>query len=111
MRVVVGMTLMVLWELMRPATAASPPVAIASNGTRIHMPEIAGLSCEEMRATLKRIDQSNYRGVEPLPPGHPDWRIFEYEDRIAASYYFNCILPDHRLDDPAPSFSHGFRTE
>jgi hypothetical protein len=62
-----------------------------------------------MAEVLRLIDQSGYRGPEPLPPQHPDYRIFEYEHRLSAAYYYSCILAGHLLEDPAPAFVQGFQ--
>ena len=90
------------------AEGASPPRALASNGAIVPMPEIVGLGCGDMAETLGLIDQSRYRGPGPVPPGHPDREIFEYEHRLAAAYYHACILSGSRLEDPGPAFSRGF---
>lgn len=84
--------------------------ALSANGAVVAMPEIAGLSCRGMAETLRLIDESGYRGPVPLPQGHPDRPIFEYEDRLAATYYRDCIMAGHRLESPAPAFARGFET-
>lgn len=95
-------------EAAGTAATASVPRALASNGAIVAMPEIAGLSCSDMAEVLGLIDQSRYRGPEPVPEWHPDRKIFEYEDRLSAAYYRTCILSGHRLEDPGPAFSQGF---
>lgn len=93
----------------RHAAQQNPvPRALASNGAVVPMPEIAGLDCPGMARALERIDRSRYRGPRPVPEGHPDRDIFEYEDRLAAAYYRECILAAHGLQDPSPAFSQGF---
>lgn len=105
-----------------PAAAADPgapggvrggldaaPRALASNGAIVLMPDIAGLGCAEMAEVLRLIDESRYRQARPLPHGHPDRPIFDYEHRLAGAYYFSCIMGAYRLDDPAPAFAHGFQ--
>ena len=84
------------------------PRALASNGAIVVMPEIDGLSCAGMAEALEAIDQSRYRGPQPVPQGHPDSEIFAYEHRLAAAYYRRCIMAGHGLEDPAPAFSRGF---
>lgn len=84
------------------------PRALASNGAIVPMPEIAGLDCPGMALALERIDRSRYRGPQPLPEDHPDRQIFEYEDRLSAAYYRDCILAAHGLENPTPAFSQGF---
>ncbi len=95
-------------EEQREGEPASPPRALASNGAIIAMPEIAGLDCSGMAEILGLMDRSRYRGPEPVPQGHPDREIFEYEHRLAAAHYHACIMSGHRLDDPGPAFSRGF---
>jgi hypothetical protein len=87
------------------------PRAQASNGVVVVMPEIALLDCEGMQAVLRRIDQSNYRGPETIPEGHPDWPIFEYEDRLTGQHYFSCTLGENQLEDPGAAFSFGFESQ
>ena len=90
---------------------ADVPRMTASNGAVILMPEIASLDCDGMNEALRRIDLSKYRGPEPLPEGHPDRPIFDYEDRLAGRYYFACTLDRHRLEDPSSAFSFGFESQ
>ncbi len=87
---------------------SAAPRALTSNGAVVVMPEIAGLDCAGMSHVLRRIDLSNYRGSDPLPEGHPDWPVFEYEDRLTGQYYYSCTLGENRLEDPAAAFSYGF---
>jgi hypothetical protein len=87
---------------------SSPRRALASNGAIIAMPELSGLDCSGMAEVLGLIDQSRYRGPEPVPEDHPDREIFEYEHRLAAAHYHACIMSGSRLDDPGPAFSQGF---
>lgn len=98
-------------ETGHAAPAAGPvPRALASNGAIVAMPPVESLGCREMGEALRLLDQSRYRGPAPVPERHPDRPIFEYEHRLAAAYYFGCILSGHELDDPASAFSHGFET-
>lgn len=87
------------------------PRAQASNGAVVVMPEIAHLDCAGMATVMRRIDQSNYRGPEAIPEGHPDWPIFEYEDRLTGQYYFSCTLGENQLEDPGAAFSFGFEPQ
>jgi hypothetical protein len=96
------------------AQAADPsdaPRALASNGAVVVMPEIAGLDCDGMSQVLRRIDLSNYRGLDPVPEEHPDWPIFEYEDRLTGQFYFSCTLGGNQLEDPGAAFSFGFESQ
>ena len=90
---------------------SNAPRALASNGAIVVMPEIAGLDCAGMSDVLRRIDLSNYRGPIPIPEGHPDWPIFEYEDRLTEQYYITCTLGEHQLEDPGTAFSFGFESQ
>jgi hypothetical protein len=88
----------------------SVPRALASNGAIVAMPPVERLSCRGMGEVLDRIDESRYRGPAPVPEGHPDREIFDYEHRLAAAYYRACINTGHVLDDPAAAFGRGFGT-
>ena len=81
---------------------------MASNGAVVTMPEITGLSCSEMSEVLSQLDLSNYRDAEPLPRDHPDWAIFDYEDRLTRRHYYDCMLGASQLEDPGKAFSFGF---
>lgn len=87
------------------------PRAQASNGVFVPMPDIATLDCPGMAEALRRIDLSKYRGPEALSPGDHDWPIFEYEDRLAHSYYSDCMLRGNSLGNPSAAFSFGFQTQ
>ena len=91
-----------------PADLTAVPRALASNGAIVAMPPVEGLSCRGMGQVLDLIDQTRYRGPAPVPLGHPDREIFEYEHRLAAAYYRGCINAGHMLDDPATAFGRGF---
>jgi hypothetical protein len=97
----------------RSQTAVTPyiPRAMAANGAVVMMPDIAGLDCAGMSQVLRRIDFSKYRGPGPLPAGHPDWLIFEYEDVLAQQYYRSCTMVENQLEDPGPAFSFGFESQ
>jgi hypothetical protein len=87
------------------------PHILASNGVAVPTPDIAALDCDGMAEALRRIDQSKYREQEALSPDHPDWPIFDYENRLARSYYADCLLLKHAFDDPGEAFSFGFAPE
>ncbi len=90
---------------------SNAPRALASNGVVVVMPKIAELDCAGMSQVLRRIDLSNYRGPDPVSEGHPDWPIFEYEDRLSGQIYFSCTLGENRLEDPGTAFSFGFESQ
>lgn len=77
-------------------------------GAVLDLPPLSGQSCGEIRRLLRRIDRSNYRGRALLGPGHADYRVFLYEDALAATLYFDCTLRETRLADPQAVFSAGF---
>ena len=91
--------------------APTAPRALASNGAVVVMPDIAGLDCAGMSQVLRRIDLSNYRGLDPVAEGHPDRPIFDYEDRLTGQYYYSCTLGEHKLEDPGTAFSYGFESK
>ena len=90
--------------------APTAPRALASNGAVVVMPDIAGLDCAGMSQVLRRIDLSNYRGLDPVPEGHPDRPIFDYEDRLTGQFYYTCTLGVQKLADPSAAFSYGFES-
>lgn len=98
---------------VRSQTVVTPyiPRAMASNGAVVMMPEIAGMDCPEIEHVLRRIDLSKYRSPGPIPVGHPDWPIFEYEDELAVRYYRSCIMAANPLEDPGSAFSLGFESQ
>ncbi len=87
---------------------STAPRVLASNGAVVVMPDLAGLDCTAMGQVLRRIDMSNYRGLDPVPEGHPDRPIFDYEDRLTGQFYYICTLGVHKLADPGAAFSYGF---
>jgi len=87
---------------------STTPRAVASNGAVVIMPELEELDCDGMSDVLRRIDLSNYRGPEPVPEEHPDWQIFDYEDKLTTKFYYTCTLGERQLDDPGSAFSFGF---
>ena len=89
---------------------SAAPRALASNGAVVVMPDLAGLDCDGMGQVLRRIDQSNYRGLDPVPEGHPDRPIFDYEDRLTGQFYYTCTLGVQKLADPSAAFSYGFES-
>ena len=90
---------------------SNAPRVLASNGAIVVMPEIAGLDCAGMGQVLRRIDLSNYRGLDPVPEGHPDRPIFDYEDQLTVRIYYSCTLGENQLDDPGSAFSYGFESK
>lgn len=92
----------------RAAETDPAPRLLASNGVAVPTPDIAELDCAGKAEALRRIDQSNYRGPEPVPADHPDRAIFDYENRLAQRYYTDCLLRAHALDDPGAAFTFGF---
>ncbi|MDH3665688.1 MAG: hypothetical protein OEN23_02030 [Paracoccaceae bacterium] len=84
------------------------PHMVASNGAIIAMPALDDLTCPQMTFVLHRIDLSGYRGPDPLPKGHADYRIFDYEDRLTRRHYYACMMNAQKLEDPSEAFSFGF---
>jgi hypothetical protein len=87
---------------------STAPRVLASNGAVVVMPDLAGLDCAGMSQVLRRIDMSNYRGLDPVPEGHPDRPIFNYEDRLTKQYYHACTSGENKLENPSTAFSYGF---
>lgn len=100
-------------ELQEPVAAPAmvpppTPQMRAQNGVIVPLPEIENLDCASMRSVLGVLDRSNYRGVAPLPPDHPDRPIFDYENQLAAEAYDRCLTEGAVLRDSSEAFQHGF---
>jgi len=83
-------------------------VIVLSAGDVVNTPEIEPMSCAERRSVLARIDATNYRGLAPLPVGHPDFALFAYEDELAAAIFRDCTLLETRAADTDDLFRFGF---
>lgn len=88
-----------------------PQSHVIASGVTVEMPALGGLSCEEMRAVLARIDMSDYRGRGLLGEDHPDYPVFVYEDQLASALYFDCTLRATRVARDMAVFSGGFGRE
>lgn len=82
----------------------------ASNGIVVPTPDIEELDCAAMQATLDALDGSNYRDAAPVPEGHPDREIYEYENDLSVVNYQDCIVEETVLQDAAEAFDHGFES-
>lgn len=80
----------------------------ASNGAVVPAPAIDSLDCSGMEDTLTTLDRSEYRSAAPLPEGHPDREIFDYENELARETYDRCIAPETQLQDAGDVFQRGF---
>lgn len=81
----------------------------ASNGAILPAPEVERLTCADRSILLMEYTVSGYRGTEPLQRGHPDWPIYEYENRLAEVYYTQCQAGASQFQSLKPAFSSGFR--
>jgi hypothetical protein len=88
--------------------APTPVVMIAENGARVPTPEIDTLTCDEMNRTLMNISATGYRGVEVVSEEHPDYQIFDYENRLATAHYEDCQVGVVDFTAPRSVFSQGF---
>ncbi len=75
---------------------AAPRTHVTASGVEIELPDLEGLTCLEMRAVLRKLDLSGYRGRGLLGEGHPDYPLFAYEDRLASQLYIDCVLRESR---------------
>ena len=80
----------------------------ASNGAVLPAPDIASLTCAEQEALMQAYTGSAYRGVAQPAEDHPDRAIFDYESRLAESFYSRCLPGATDFDAPEPAFSKGF---
>lgn len=80
----------------------------AQNGVVLPAPAIEGLDCPAIEDTLTTLDSSNYRSAAPVPEGHPDRPIYDYENALSEQNYLRCIQEQSALQDPGEAFRHGF---
>lgn len=80
----------------------------AQNGVVVPAPAIEGLDCPAIEDTLTTLDSSNYRSAAPVPEGHPDRAIYDYENLLSEQNYVRCIQEQSALQDPGEVFQHGF---
>ncbi len=102
----VAVGLLILSTLGLPAAAAE--LFTASNGAEVLAPEIDTLACDEMNAALMAISASEYRGTMPLSSDHPDYPIYDYENRLAIEHYEDCQAGSADYSSPVGIFSSDF---
>jgi hypothetical protein len=97
----------VLAMLTMGAEAATPEMR-AQNGAVLPMPRIEAMGCMSMEKLLIRYSDSQYRGADPVPPDHPDYPIFDYENRLATEYFERCQRQRDTHSSPTEIFREGF---
>lgn len=90
------------------ARVPEPRSHVLTSGHVVELPPPGSLTCAEMRAVLARLDRSGYRGRGILPETHPDYPVFDYEDRLAAALYLRCTLAESRAASDTGAFPRGF---
>lgn len=80
----------------------------AQNGVVLPTPKIATIGCLAMFRLMKRFSDSDYRGLGPLPPGDPDYDLFDYENRLAIAFYERCRKRRDAATPPSEVFRQGF---
>ncbi len=96
-----GLVGVALAAALAPGALADPLTGqqfTTATGHQLDLPPIDDLDCAEMRALLKRIDNTNYRGLSPQPGSAADMPLFKYENALAAAHYRACA----RQPDGAP---------
>lgn len=96
---------------VRPAEPPGEAVHVLRSGETVSLPEIAGLDCSEMAEVLAALDRTDYRGRAILPPEHPDYPVFVYEDRLASEIYLRCMVRPREAPVPENVFSGGFEPD
>ena len=99
---------LVLVGILVAGTASAEEMRTAANGASLPVPEIAGLSCVDMEAVLDRFTESGYRGLDPVPQGHADRPLYDYEDALAVAYYDRCQSGTVHFGDTSETFGLGF---
>ena len=80
----------------------------AQNGSVLSTPAIESMGCLSIRKLLQEFSDSDYRGPGPLPPGHADYPLFDYENSLAEAYFERCRQRPGTRADPSEAFSNGF---
>ncbi|MGF1658511.1 MAG: hypothetical protein ACFCUS_03725 [Rubrimonas sp.] len=83
---------------------------VTAAGARIETPALAKLDCAAMRAVLDAIDASGYRAGAPEPHDAADAALFEYENRLSAGYYADCVRAHAEDAAPQAAFAAGYET-
>ena len=81
---------------------------VTAGGARIETPELDGLDCERMRALLDAIDASGYREGAPKPQHEADMALFDYENRLSAAFYADCVRAHAENAVPHAAFAAGY---
>ena len=90
-------------QSMRPVIAvlvimgASVPVTLADDfvtaqGRSVTLPEIDGMTCDQMNVTLTAIDLTRYRENAPTPHHDEDQPLFSYEKKLARMHFHSCVM-------------------
>lgn len=93
------------------ATTGVPAVAgefRAQCGTVLPAPDIASLNCAEQEALMRMYTDRDYRKDAQPAEDHPDREIFDYENRLADSFYSRCLRGAFDFRALTPAFSKGF---
>ena len=94
--------------VLGPCADASAQQMRAQNGVVLPTPRIATIGCLAMSRLMKQFSDSGYRGLGPLPPGDPDHKLFDYENRLAIAFYERCRKRRNAGTPPSEVFRHGF---
>lgn len=81
---------------------AEPTPFETVDGHQLVLYPIGSLTCSDMRALLREIDRTDYRGRNPGPIHDGDMPLFRYENDLATAHYEACV--DHGVGSPAPRF-------
>lgn len=101
---------LVLLSSFPVAAAQADRQMTTSKGIVVATPDIDGLDCAQMAKVLEGLDSSEYRGLDPLAEGDPDWPIYLYEQQITQAHYYQCTLGKSDMSDPSAAFSFGFQS-
>lgn len=80
----------------------------ASNGAHLEMPDLATLDCDRMDRLLIDYALAGYRGPQPVPDGHPDRPLYDYENALARRHYKLCQSDASSYGTPFEAFGRGF---
>ncbi len=72
--------------------AAQAEDFITAKGRSVPLPDIEGMTCDEMNVTLTKIDLTRYRENAPTPHHSDDLPLFRYEKELAQVHFHACVM-------------------
>ena len=73
---------------------------VTSKGITLVLPEIDGMTCEEIEITFSKIDATRYRENAPGPHDRSDLPLYCYETRLSLVHYRVCVAGEAAAAKP-----------